>query len=229
MTKPKLNSQTWQTLNRNNKYFEFIQECANKTYAPETKTHLHHVIPLYVFGQRPSTEAKAFMDSPENIIVLSVEDHTKAHKLLYEVYGNPQDQGATLMLNGYEQESRLIWRKLGAAKVNELMRLQKRTFWDSEYQTIMAARSMAREDAIEIRSRAGKIGGTNRQANRAIKVDDKYTFYFNKQPVLCIFNCNSGTQVLQELNKFQQTPLKRVSPLLNGSRASLYNWSCEKI
>ena len=47
------------------------------------------------------------MHSDENIIFLSPEDHAKAHELLYEVYGNKQDSGAVLMLNGYESESRL--------------------------------------------------------------------------------------------------------------------------
>lgn len=228
MTKKNLNSKTWKTLDKNNKYFKFIENCANKVYPPNIKTHLHHVIPRYVFGSNTSKEDEAFINSSENIIILSVEDHAKAHELLYEIYGNAQDQGAVLMLNGYEQESRTIWRQLGATAVNQLMKDQKKTFWDPNYQTEMAARSMARPDAIEIRSKAGKIGGRNRQANRAIKADERYTFFFDNKEALCIINCNSGTQVLEELNKYQQTPLQRVSPLLNGSKTSLHKWSCRK-
>lgn len=226
--KPKLTPTTWRTLDRNNKYFEFITQCKNKKYPETTPTHLHHVIPQYAFGQDPSKEDKAYMDSSTNIVILSVEDHTKAHELLYEIYGNAQDRGAVLMLSGYEQESRAIWRKLGAVKVNELMKDQQKTFWDPVFQKKMAARSMARVDAIEIRSKAGKVGGTNRQRGRAIGLEDRYLFCLNDQPMLCIFNCDSGTQVLEELNKCHKTPLQRVSPLLNGTRASLHGWSCKK-
>jgi hypothetical protein len=239
MTPKKLNSKTWNTLDKNNEYFQFIQDSANKKYPQGTKTHLHHVIPLYVFGKNASKEAQAFMNSPQNIIILSVEDHVKAHELLYKIYKNKQDKGASLrspvglrtavMLNGYEQESRLIWRTLGAKAVNQLMKEQKKTFWDPEFQVTMAARSMAREDAIEIRSKAGQIGGTNRQAGRAIKTGDRYLFDYDNQAVLCIINCNSGTQVLEELNKYKKTPLQRVSPLLNGSKASLHKWSCKRV
>lgn len=227
--KQKLTSTTWKNLDKNNKYFEFIAECKNKKYPENTMMHLHHVIPQYVFGKNPSKENKAYMDSPQNIVILSVEDHTKAHELLYEIYGNEQDRGAVLMLSGYEQESRAIWRKLGAVTVNALMKEQKKTFWDPVYQKEMAARSMARKDAREIRSRAGKVGGTQRQRGRAICLEDRYLFCFNKEPVLCIFNCDLGSQVLEELNKYHKTPLTRVSPLLNGTRASLYSWSCTKI
>lgn len=227
--KQELNSTTWRTLDRNNKYFRFIDECKSKKYPENTTTHFHHVIPQYVFGAQPSDKDKAYMDSPENIVILSVEDHTKAHTLLYEVYGNQQDQGASLMLAGYEQESRAIWRKMGAAAVNELMRAQKKTFWNPDYQREMAARSMAREDALEIRSKGGRIGGTNRQKGRAICLEDRYLFSFNNEPVLCVFNCDLGSQVLNELKQYRETPLQRVSPLLNGTKKRLHGWSCVKL
>jgi hypothetical protein len=127
--KEKLNSQTWKTLNKNNAYFSFLEECKNTQYPAETVLHYHHIIPKYVFGKKPSPEDANFIDSLENIVCLSVVDHVKAHQLLFEIYGNPQDEGATLMLSGYESESRLIWRKLGAATTNKLMKDQKKTFW----------------------------------------------------------------------------------------------------
>lgn len=93
----------------------------------------------------------------------------------------------------------------------------------------MAARSMARPDAREIRSKGGKKGGTTRNLDRAIKQDDCYLFSFKGQEVLCIFNCRTGGQVLEQLHLYKQTPLKRVTPLLNGSRSTLYGWSCVKL
>lgn len=47
--------------------------------------------------------------------------------------------------------------------------------------------------------------------------------------VLCIINCETGQDVLNELNKFAPTALQRVTPLLKGERKWLHNWSCKKL
>lgn len=169
------------------------------------------------------------MDSLENVILLSAEDHILAHELLYEIYGNPQDKGATLMLGGYESESRLLWRKLGAAATNKLMKEHGQTFWDPEFQKEMARRSINKPGALEQRSISGKKGGIATKTGIAIQPQNKYVFFYKNQPVLCIINCSLGTHVLEELNKYKQTPLQRATPLLNGSRKSLHGWSCIKL
>jgi hypothetical protein len=99
-----LTLKTYQTLDKNNEYFDFIYKCSKKEYGEED-THMHHIIPQYVFNGG-SLDDLAFMDSAENAIELSVADHIKAHELLYKVYGNPQDKGAFLLLGNYVQESR---------------------------------------------------------------------------------------------------------------------------
>lgn len=228
--KPILSLKTFKTLDRNNAYFRFIEECRKKKYPEDTsQMHIHHIIPKYVFAKNASPEDRLFRDSRDNLIILSVADHAKAHALLFEIYGNPQDNGAVLMLNGYDQESRQIWRKLGAQAVNKLMQEQQKTFWDPAFQKEMGARSMARPDARAIRAAGGKAGGTKTKQNIAIKKHQKYVFLFKGEPVLCIINCDSGTQVLQQLQLFQKTPLQRTTQLLKGERKSLYGWSCAKL
>jgi len=93
----------------------------------------------------------------------------------------------------------------------------------------MATRSLARPDALEIRSRGGRIGGINRNLGIAIKSNDRYLFFYKGQPVLCIINCETGGQVMEQLQLYKQTNMKRVTPLLKGSRATAYGWRCEKI
>ena len=110
-----------------------------------------------------------------------------------------------------------------------MMEATKRTFWDPNYQKEMAVRSMARPDALKTRSEGGKKGGRSAKAGIAIKKDDKFTFFYKKQPVLCIINCDSGSQVLEELNKYVETPLQRATPLLKGERKNLHGWSCQKV
>jgi hypothetical protein len=224
-----LNSGTWRNLDKNNPYFKFIEECKTKKHPEGTTLNLHHIIPKYVFGTNPSTEDAKYMDSVDNVIVLSVQDHKQAHELLYQIYGNPQDQGAALLLNGYEAESREIWRKLGAQATNKLMQERRQTFWDPEFQKEMAQRSISKPGAIEARRASGKKGGIATKTNVAIKPEHKYEFSFEKKPVLCIINCSLGSQVVEELKKFKETPLQRATPLLNGSRKNLNGWSCIRL
>lgn len=75
--------------------------------------------------------------------------------------------------------------------------------------------------------RGGKVGGRNRNLNRAITKNDRYLFLFENKPVLCVFNCETGGDVLKILHSFKQTKLQRVSQLLKGERKTLNGWSCE--
>jgi hypothetical protein len=50
--------------------------------------HKHHIIPRHAGGT----------DDPSNIVTLTVEEHAKAHKILYYKYGRQQDKVAWLGL-----------------------------------------------------------------------------------------------------------------------------------
>lgn len=225
-----LNINTWQTLNRKNAYFEFLEKCKTKVYPPDTPMHFHHIIPKYVFKNNLSPENEKFLNSSENLILLSVNDHVEAHKLLYDIYGNNQDKGAGSLLKGYKKESVQIWRQLGAEATHKLLEERGQNFWNSDFQKEMARRSLAKEDALATRSAGGKKGGAASGIKRSsIRPEDKYLFSYEKDPILCIFNCNVGTQVLEELKKYKVTELQRVSILLNGTKKSLHGWSCVRL
>jgi len=51
--------------------------------------HKHHIIPKHMGGT----------DDPSNLVELSVEEHSLAHKLLYEEFGKRQDKLAWLGLS----------------------------------------------------------------------------------------------------------------------------------
>lgn len=230
-----LNLQTYKTLNRNNSYFEFIKDCINKQYEKEIKMHMHHIIPQYVFNGG-SAEDLSFMDSPQNVVELSVEDHITAHSLLFEIYGNLQDQGATCLLLNYEKESRRIWQVLGAKASHKVQQAHGKNMWNNNFQKEMAARSMDRSDALEIRSAAGKVGGRKRNEGIAIKPHERYMFSFKGDPILCVQKCSTGGDVLAEIKQFESitdqiTKLGRVTDLLSAGRKrkTLYGWSCVKI
>ena len=51
--------------------------------------HKHHIIPKHMGG----------LDTPENLIELSIDEHAEAHRKLYERYGKWQDKVAWLSLS----------------------------------------------------------------------------------------------------------------------------------
>jgi hypothetical protein len=105
----------------------------------------------------------------------------------------------------------------------------------------MAARSMARPDAREIRSKAVKIGGRKRNVGRVIKKGDRYVFFYKNNPIICIYACETGGEVVDVLREIPLTEIDmyghesrvrvpdRVTQLLNGERFTALNWSCEKV
>lgn len=204
------NFKWWDLLDKNNLYFRFIQKCkllANKDKESGVKMQLHHIIPKHMLKKTP--EGREFCESQENLIYLSLDNHIRAHKILYKLYRKKADKGAVLMLQGNKAASRRLWRQSGAAATHNLLKNKKRTFWDSAFQKEMARRSIEKPDALEVRSKGGRKGGHQRNVGRAIKPNHRYLFYFYTTPVLCIFNCETGGDVLVELNKFKKTNLLR--------------------
>lgn len=56
----------------------------------KTYYHNHHIIPKHMGGS----------DNPDNIIKLTVQEHAKSHKILWEKYGKKEDEIAWRMLSG---------------------------------------------------------------------------------------------------------------------------------
>lgn len=56
--------------------------------------HKHHIIPRHMGGS----------DDPNNLIELSIEEHSQAHLKLYEQYGKKEDLCAYYMLSGRSQD-----------------------------------------------------------------------------------------------------------------------------
>jgi hypothetical protein len=151
----------------NNEYFQFIEECRQKQYPEGTTKNIHHIIPKHWFNSF-SKLSKSYIDSKENLISISIEDHIKAHEILFKLYKRPLDYSSILLLKGNLSESRRIWRQLGAKAVNALQKSGNSTFWSINFQKEMSRRSMAKENALETRSLGGVKGGRNRNLGRVI-------------------------------------------------------------
>jgi len=73
--------------------------------------HKHHKVPKHMGGT----------DNPSNLIRLTVKEHAKSHKKLYEKYGKEEDKIAWLGLLGEisNKEAVLFGRKLGRKNANK--------------------------------------------------------------------------------------------------------------
>ena len=63
--------------------------------------HNHHIIPKHAGGT----------NAPDNIARLTVEEHSEAHRLLYEKYGRWQDKIAWLAIAGHIGKEEIIREK----------------------------------------------------------------------------------------------------------------------
>jgi len=60
--------------------------------------HMHHIVPKYMGGT----------NDPSNLVRLTVEEHSEAHRKLYEQFGNIQDKLAWQGLSGMITKQELI-------------------------------------------------------------------------------------------------------------------------
>lgn len=91
----------------------------------------HHIIPRFEKGK--ST------DAPENLVKVTVKEHVIAHWLRYKVFSKPEDLCAYLFRVGDTINSIKIRNEL-VSQARERDRIEKRYFFDSDFQTEMGKR-----------------------------------------------------------------------------------------
>ncbi len=116
-------------INENTSYSNYIKNLFEKNsleYLKQTQTHRHHIIPLHMGGP----------DKDWNLINLSIEQHSYAHKLLFENYGNYFDLCASCMLLGQTNAGFEAIRKANQLK----MKKNQVGFYNSELQRELGKR-----------------------------------------------------------------------------------------
>ena len=91
----------------------------------------HHIIPRF--------EKSKSTDAPENLVKVTVKEHVIAHWLRYKVFSKPQDLCAYLFRVGDTINSIKIRNEL-VSQARERDRIEKRYFFDSDFQTEMGKR-----------------------------------------------------------------------------------------
>jgi hypothetical protein len=92
-------------------------------------SHKHHIVPKHMGGS----------DDPSNLVVLSVEEHAEAHRLLWEKDGLKEDYLAWKALSGqlknqeiWLEKSRLGGKALKGYKHSEEAKLNYKNSWTKE-------------------------------------------------------------------------------------------------
>lgn len=116
-------------LSTDNSYTRFIlNQLSNNAHLAVCQDNLekHHIIPLHMGGPSCSW----------NLVILSYEDHTRAHALLYECYGSRYDKAVVQMRAGLTGKAR---REIAKANV-EKARVEKTGRFNPELQRSLGSR-----------------------------------------------------------------------------------------
>lgn len=197
-------------MNRDNLYFQHIENCRKKGYAPTEKTQEHHIIPRHFINgyKNVSISDKHFCESAENKIRLSVSDHILAHTLLYAIYGQFFDLCAVKMLNKQFTEVGQLIALMGAAASHKKQKELGIGFYDPIF--------------LNKLQRA-------KHWEKTVKCSDVYDWFFKGQYVVTITGQGMVCDIIQILNTYHPTKISRLSRLIKGEIQSSYEWTCKKI
>ena len=161
-------------------YLDFIEECKSKDYS-ELFTHKHHIIPKFMGGTNES----------DNLIVLSVEDHFLAHKILAENCDNNYKAGASASLNilykhwnkavggDYSEIRELVSKSLSGSRNGMYGKTHKPEIIESIKKKLRGSSNPMRNPENRQKVRLSKLGvsrndmngGNNKQAKKCIDLE----------------------------------------------------------
>lgn len=106
-------------------YEKFIEKYRNQELKNNTFYYKHHIIPKHIGGD----------NSNQNLIRLTLRQHTLAHYILYKGYHRQEDKIAWLMMSGQTEEGLLERRKLAVLRSNQSdkVKILKEKFKDKKW------------------------------------------------------------------------------------------------
>lgn len=207
----------------NKRYFSFLENCG--PYLDNIPLQKHHIIPKYCFKDTPSL----FMETSANLVLLSKEDHTKAHQILFEIYGDQRDLGAVCMLSERTEteEGLRIFHQQGAVTVHKLLKKEERNFWSKDWQEEMLAQKKADSNILAIQGKSV----SKRWDGRIISEEDQIVWSFllrMGEETLCSLWCSLGKDIDIELQKIHPSKTE-VSKILSGKNKSSGGWTLKRV
>jgi hypothetical protein len=98
-------------------------------------THKHHIVPRHSGGS----------DAQDNIVELSVDEHSEAHRLLYEKNGDLRDFFAWKMLSGKTEEAEIVRIELSKQGFARFLASDRKSEWRQKISRSLVGRTPSQE------------------------------------------------------------------------------------
>lgn len=108
-------------LNKMIKYLSFIDGCKNKSYNLDTVIHKHHIFPKCIYGPT------------DDLVLLSVDDHIKAHLLLSECFDEGSEEQIHNLRSARILGSKSIKSTELLTKISESYKGNNNPFWNKKH------------------------------------------------------------------------------------------------
>lgn len=205
-------------------YEMFIEQHKSKKYPSGTRLEKHHILPRFQKGT----------DDPDNILSLSIKDHTLAHFYRYLAYSQRGDKVAyTMRQNQTEDTARN--RSMLAVEANKA---DKKLFWDPDWQSLQGTKggkvagkknTLAQQQA---RSQVGKIYGpkvgiSNQSTKLKALLQNTITWRHRSGKIVTTNPSESFQAICNVLNSNIPGEIRNSSSfrkVLDGQRKQMYNW-----
>ena len=131
------------------KYEDFIELLRKQNYSPDTQMENHHIVPKFELAALVNEEYNAQNNAlsvkyvkfyKNNIIRISARHHTLAHYVRYKNFNKKGDKISYLMRRNMTNEAIALKKLL----IAETLRLGKKLFWSSEWQSIQGKKGGAK-------------------------------------------------------------------------------------
>lgn len=102
-------------------YLSFIDSCKNKSYSSNLVLHKHHIFPKCIYGHI------------DKIVLLSVEDHIKAHLMLSECFDKDSEEQMHNLRSARILDRDSIKTTEVMNKISEAYKGNKNPFWNKKH------------------------------------------------------------------------------------------------
>jgi hypothetical protein len=171
----------------------------------------HHIIPLHEWKKRfnpKATRADKELNAPDNVVVLTIEQHAQVHQFLYEQYGRWED--------------RLAWKGLTGGIGTESILAEKQRLNGSRSGLLIKGIPKSQDHKNALKSASRKRWDSEQGKKEIDKMARNYKVICPSGLVMVIRNL---TQFCREHN----LPIQNMTHVAKGKRKHCKHYWCEEI
>lgn len=208
-------------------YMYFINSKRVEVSEIATSLEKHHIQPRFEGGS----------DGPDNLILLTPEDHMLAHFLRYLEYGKNQDASVVIFRCGYNEEARRVVQETALKKMKE----EKKGRWDPTAQSERGKKgglkggSANTQAQFEVRQSLGKKYGQQtglRNQSKTLQeiLQHKLEWVHKTRPNQKFVTnpSKSAQEIIDQLEKYVPEQIQNSTTfykVFHGERNGMYGWT----